>query len=80
MALYRAIREHPGIESADTFMELLPPTGWGDVVTRDLRMTATELRGEVRVQFAAAQRSTVLWLAAFSLTTWIAVSASAVLG
>jgi hypothetical protein len=116
MALYRAIQEHLGIESADTFMELLPPTGWGDVATRnDLRMTATELRGEMaevrgemaevrgeiaevrgeiaevrgeiaelrgemRELFADAHRSTVLWLAVFALTTWIAMLTSAFVG
>jgi hypothetical protein len=48
LALYRRLEDTLGTDHADTLMELLPPTGWGDVATRaDLHATATELRGEM---------------------------------
>jgi hypothetical protein len=48
LALYRRLQDTLGTDHADTLMELLPPTGWGDVATRaDLHATATELRGEM---------------------------------
>lgn len=48
LALDRRLEDTLGTDHADTLMELLPPTGWGDVATRaDLHATATELRGEM---------------------------------
>lgn len=45
--LHEALVELMGPERAETLMEHLPPTGWGDVVTKeylDLRLEALEHR------------------------------------
>lgn len=45
--LHEALVELMGSERAETLMEHLPPTGWGDVVTKeylDLRLEAQEHR------------------------------------
>jgi hypothetical protein len=46
--LYSAFTDQYGPELADALMELLPPSGWGDLVRAgDLAVTRSELRGEM---------------------------------
>lgn len=49
--LHRALRDQFGVSVADTLMEHLPPTGWGDVARRSdvalLKTDITRLEGEI---------------------------------
>jgi len=49
--LHRALRDQFGASVADTLMEHLPPTGWGDVARQSdvalLKTDITRLEGEV---------------------------------
>lgn len=46
--LYQELDGVLGTEHADTLMAHLPPTGWGDVATKDdLRLVTAELRAEL---------------------------------
>jgi hypothetical protein len=81
--LHDAARTAWGAEAALVLMEMLPPSGWGDVATRqqldqkvealedrfDLRMDA--LRSDVRAQIADGQRRMMQW----SVGTMIAMTA-----
>lgn len=56
IALFEALKESIGSEHAVTFMELVPPTGWGDVArTSDLAAQTELLRGEI-AQLGSALR------------------------
>ena len=53
-ALYDALERQIGAEAADTMMELLPPVGWADVVTKeDLRQL--ELRMDAKIDGLGAE-------------------------
>jgi hypothetical protein len=81
--LHDAARTAWGAEAALVLMEMLPPTGWGDVATRqqldqkvealedrfDLRLDA--LRSDVLAQIADGQRRMMQW----SVGTMIAMTA-----
>ncbi len=48
LELYDHLGEVLGTDHAGTLMEMLPPTGWGDVATRgDLGLVGRELRAEM---------------------------------
>jgi hypothetical protein len=49
LALHEAARGTWGAEMAATFLEMLPPAGWGDVATRQ-QMTALEDRLTMRIE------------------------------
>lgn len=50
--LYEWFRESAGMERAETMMNLLPPTGWGDVATRrDLELLEMRLRAQFEGRF-----------------------------
>ncbi len=52
--LYEALKEHIGVDPADTLMAAMPPVGWADVATkRDLDV----LRNEVRLELEARTQS-----------------------
>ncbi len=48
LKLYNKLGETLGSEFAGTMMELLPPTGWDDIATKDeVRSSGAALRGEM---------------------------------
>ncbi|MEX2627616.1 MAG: hypothetical protein WD225_12085 [Ilumatobacteraceae bacterium] len=52
--LYESLKAAIGVEEADIMMSLVPPTGWGDVVSKDdLRADFAIFRSEVNADFAA---------------------------
>jgi hypothetical protein len=80
--LHDAAREAWGADAALVLMEMLPPTGWGDVATRQqleaveqrletkIDVTADRLRLEVTAQIADGQRRMMQW----TVTTMIAMT------
>ena len=45
-AMYRALRNELGVAVADTLMEHLPPSGWGDVARQgDIAVLRTDIAG-----------------------------------
>ena len=45
-AMYRALRNELGVAVADTLMEHLPPSGWGDVARQgDIAVLKTDIAG-----------------------------------
>ena len=79
--LYRKLDEVMGHEEATTLMELLPPTGWGDVATNQgmqqqieaLRMEIKQeiagLRGELRGDMEGLARRVIMWTSSMVLAT-----------
>jgi hypothetical protein len=62
LLLHDAAREAWGAEAALVLMEMLPPTGWADVATKqDVEHLGTTLRLEVAAQIADGQRRTLQW-------------------
>jgi hypothetical protein len=59
--LFSWFEEHMGQERASTMMNLLPPTGWGDVATRrdlqllEARIDALEARLDARIDTLEAR-------------------------
>lgn len=46
--LYEWFRENAGEDHAETMMDLVPPTGWGDIATRrDLELLEVRIHAEV---------------------------------
>jgi hypothetical protein len=76
LLLHDAAREAWGADAALVLMEMLPPTGWGDVATRQqleaveqrletkIDVTADRLRLEVTAQIADGQRRMMQWTVA----------------
>jgi hypothetical protein len=72
--LYRKLDELIGTREATTLMELLPPSGWGDVATRqDLRQQIQELRLELHADMERMARRVIMWTS----TTMVALAALA---
>jgi hypothetical protein len=79
--LYRQLDEVMGREEATTLMELLPPTGWGDVATKQdmhqqieaLRMEMKQdiagLRRELRGDMESLARRVIMWTSSMVLAT-----------
>jgi hypothetical protein len=79
--LYRKLDEVMGREEATTLMELLPPTGWGDVATKQdthqqieaLRMEMKQdiagLRRELRGDMESLARQVIMWTSSMVLAT-----------
>jgi hypothetical protein len=65
LLLHDAAREAWGAEAALVLMEMLPPTGWADVATKqDIEHLGTTLRLELSAQIADGQRRTIQWTVA----------------
>jgi hypothetical protein len=90
LLLHDAARDAWGAEAALVLMEMLPPTGWADVATKqdlerlaerlDLRIDRVEirfdaLRHEVAAQIADGQRRMMQWNIATFLAGLAAVTA-----
>ena len=81
LALVERLIEMLGKEHALTLMEHLPPTTWDQLATKDdLKMTATELRGEfaelrgeLALQIARQTRTIVFTQLGVALSIWIAL-------
>jgi len=56
--IFQWLEAEMGPEKASIMMDLLPPVGWGDIVTKsDLRAEMAELRGEFKADLAASTRT-----------------------
>lgn len=69
--LHERLVELMGRNHTETLMECLPPTGWGDVVTReylDLRLDALEHRLTSVVESRARQTNAALTTTVLSLS------------
>ena len=72
LLLHDAARDAWGAEAALVLMEMLPPTGWADVATKQdlanlearLEPRFDALRHEVAAQIADGQRRTMQWTVA----------------
>ncbi len=65
LLLHDAAREAWGAEAALVLMEMLPPTGWADVATKqDLESAVDLIRLEVRADVADVQRRVIQWTVA----------------
>jgi hypothetical protein len=73
LLLHDAARTAWGAEAALVLMEMLPPTGWGDVATRQLLDHKIDaLRLELRAEMADLQRRVIQW----NVGTMIALTAA----
>jgi hypothetical protein len=72
LLLHDAARAALGADAALVLMEMLPPSGWGDVATRQ-QLEALEQRFELRLdaRLADAQRRMIQW----NVSTMIALAA-----
>lgn len=56
--VFQWLEAQMGPERASIMMDLLPPVGWGDILTKpDLRAAIAELRGELKADMAANTRT-----------------------
>jgi hypothetical protein len=68
--LYRKLDEVMGREEATTLMELLPPTGWGDVATKqDMHEQIEALRRELHGDMESLARRVIMWTSSMVLAT-----------
>ena len=68
--LYRKLDEVMGREEAATLMELLPPTGWGDVATKqDMYQQIEALRRELHGDMESLARRVIMWTSSMVLAT-----------
>ena len=81
LLLHDAARTAWGAEAALVLMEMLPPTGWADVATRqDLDHLAEVLRLEFRADLANGHRHIIQWNVATLIALATIVIALARLG
>ena len=67
---YRKLDEVMGREEATTLMELLPPTGWGDVATKqDMHQQIEALRRDLRGDMESLARRVIMWTSSMVLAT-----------
>jgi hypothetical protein len=80
LLLHDAARDAWGADAALVLMEMLPPTGWADVATKqDLESAVDLIRLEVRADVADVQRRIIQWtvatmIAMTGLTTAVATA------
>jgi hypothetical protein len=68
--LYRKLDELMGREEATTLMELLPPSGWGDVATKqDMHQQVEALRRDLRADMESLARRIIMWTSSTVLAT-----------
>ena len=76
--LQRALRDQFGASVADTLMEHLPPTGWGDVARQsDIESLRVNLKNEINVLVTEKLNSHLRWIIGLSSAQFIALLAIA---
>jgi hypothetical protein len=76
--LHRALRDQFGASVADTLMEHLPPSGWGDVARQsDIESLRVNLKNEINVLVTEKLNSHLRWIIGLSSAQFIALLAIA---
>lgn len=83
--LHRALRDQFGASVADTLMEHLPPSGWGDVARQsdieqlrlDMEFHRVNLKNEINVHVTEKLNSHLRWIIGLSSAQFIALLAIA---
>lgn len=76
--LHRALRDQFGASVADTLMEHLPPTGWGDVARQsDIESLRVNLKNEINVLVTEKMNSQLRWMIGLFSAQFIALLAIA---
>ena len=76
--LHRALRDQFGASVADTLMEHLPPTGWGDVARQsDIESLRVNLKNEINVLVTEKMNSQLRWMIGLFSAQFIALFAIA---
>ena len=83
--LHRTLRDQFGASVADTLMEHLPPTGWGDVARQgdieqlrsDMEFHRVNLKNEINVLVTAKLNSHLRWVIGLSSAQFLALLAIA---
>ena len=83
--LHRALRDQFGASVADTLMEHLPPSGWGDVARQsdierlrtDMELHRVNLRNEIDLLMTAKMNSQLRWTIGLFSAQFIALFAIA---
>ena len=83
--LHRALRDQFGASVADTLMEHLPPSGWGDVARQsdieqlrsDMEFHRVNLKNEINVLVTEKLNSHLRWIIGLSSAQFIALLAIA---
>jgi hypothetical protein len=71
--LHRALRDQFGASVADTLMEHLPPSGWGDVARQsDIESLRVNLKNEINVLVTEKLNSHLRWIIGLSSAQFIA--------
>ena len=76
--LHRALRDQFGASVADTLMEHLPPSGWGDVARQsDIESLRVNLKNEINVLVTEKLNTQLRWMIGLFSAQFIALLAIA---
>ena len=79
--VHRALRDEFGVSVADTLMEHLPPSGWGDVARQSdidvLRADMSRGFAEARAEIVGKMNSQLRWIIGLFCTQFLALAAIA---
>jgi len=76
--LHRALRDQFGASVADTLMEHLPPSGWGDVARQsDIESLRVNLKNEINVPVTEKLNTQLRWMIGLFSAQFIALLAIA---